>query len=184
MNLRDVTIGMRVKTVNQLMNSLGFYVVPSQLETRRQDAEGEVLGIYAGHGGDVWAVKHKNGSIAAYRFTEFERLETQGIAMPKATLQDALTAEETRLRLTLSEFRYFDQSVPAHIHDALVDWAVRHRSPGPFLTAVMRNDLAEACWQADDINGQHLSTICAWMHNHAPSGCFGSPAKVEAWRIP
>lgn len=53
--------------------------------------------------------------------------------------------------------------------------------PGSFLQAVLRNDLQDACARADDINRRYLWNIVAWLYNHAPANCWGSPEKVAAW---
>lgn len=53
--------------------------------------------------------------------------------------------------------------------------------PGGFVLAVLCNDLKEACARADDINRRLLWEIVAWLYNEAPSDCWGSPERVEAW---
>ena len=47
--------------------------------------------------------------------------------------------------------------------------------PGSFMTAVLCNDLKEACGRADDINRHMLFEIVKWLWNEAPSGTWGSP---------
>ena len=53
--------------------------------------------------------------------------------------------------------------------------------PGHFLTAVLSNDLAEACSRADPINRQRLGDYSGWLYSYAPPGCHGSHEKVRAW---
>jgi hypothetical protein len=53
--------------------------------------------------------------------------------------------------------------------------------PGGFLQAVLRNDLKEATLRADDTNLLAMRDIVLFMHAEAPSGCWGSREKVEAW---
>ncbi len=61
--------------------------------------------------------------------------------------------------------RYIEQGVP----------------PGHFLTAALTNDLRGACERADDVNRHLLWEIVNWLYNEAPSPCWGSPAKFDAW---
>jgi len=64
---------------------------------------------------------------------------------------------------------------------------VRHHvrsghSTGHFLTAILSNDLAEVVNRADDKNMALLKTWVMFLYNVLPSGCWGSKAKVKAWR--
>jgi hypothetical protein len=52
---------------------------------------------------------------------------------------------------------------------------------GDFLRAVICNDLKNAVGHADDVNVHNLPAYCAYLHNHAPSDCHGSPEKYKAW---
>lgn len=72
MNLNDVKPGLEIKTVFNLESTAGYMVKPEYLQARRTDAEGTVKNWIPGHGGDVWWVEHKDGSIGAYAFTEFQ----------------------------------------------------------------------------------------------------------------
>lgn len=59
---------------------------------------------------------------------------------------------------------------------------IEHRIPmGGFMTAVLKNNLKEACARADHINKNLIFEIVEWLYNEAPSGCWGSPNNVEAW---
>ena len=53
--------------------------------------------------------------------------------------------------------------------------------PGDFLTAVICNDLRDACGRADDENRYLLWDYVLFFHNEAPSSCWGSPEKMRAW---
>jgi hypothetical protein len=53
--------------------------------------------------------------------------------------------------------------------------------PGHFLTAILSNDLREACERADDDHKHTLFEIVGWLYNEAPSPCWGSPDKFAAW---
>jgi hypothetical protein len=53
--------------------------------------------------------------------------------------------------------------------------------PGHFMTAVLSNDLMEALKRADNENINRLPDYGMWLYNCAPTECYGSPQKVEAW---
>lgn len=76
---------------------------------------------------------------------------------------------------------YQDERLPEHIRDGLENYIEHHRAVGHFLTAVLSNDLLEACARADQTNRYRLFDIVDWLYNEAPSVCWGSPEKVGAW---
>lgn len=53
--------------------------------------------------------------------------------------------------------------------------------PGSFLTAVIKNDLKEACACADDENQRLLFGIVHWFYNEAPIGSWGSEENYTNW---
>lgn len=77
------------------------------------------------------------------------------------------------------EFRGY--SIKASTQDALDRYARQHVPLGSFLTAVLENNLMEACGRADSDNLANLPAICAYVYNEMPSTCHGSPAKVKTW---
>lgn len=72
MNLKNVKIGINVKTNSKLESPTGMILGDKFKLNRKANTEGTVVGFFPGHGGDVWAVRHADGSEAAYCFTEFE----------------------------------------------------------------------------------------------------------------
>ena len=72
-------------------------------------------------------------------------------------------------------------TLPPHMHGAIVRWIERGIRPGDFLTALLSNDLMEAFGRADDQNTAAMQNWVIYLHNYAPIGCFGSPAKFQAW---
>ncbi len=82
----------------------------------------------------------------------------------------------THLRKRLRE-----RAVPEGLHDGLVEYIVTRRPVGHFLTAVLSNDLREACARADEIVRGQLYTIVFFLYNYAPGPCWGSPTHVELW---
>lgn len=53
--------------------------------------------------------------------------------------------------------------------------------PGGFLTAVLENNLVEAFSHADTQNTRLMRWYAELLYNDIPSGCWGSPVKVENW---
>lgn len=74
-----------------------------------------------------------------------------------------------------------DELVPEHMHEALKRYINEGLLPGSFLTAVLENNLREAVGAADSININRLADYIRFLYNFAPSPCWGSSAKVEAW---
>ncbi len=70
---RDVEPGLSVK-VTELKEAYtkAFFVRKQYLQARRLGAVGVVHSYVSGHGGDVWWVRHEDGSVAVYMFDEFE----------------------------------------------------------------------------------------------------------------
>lgn len=73
------------------------------------------------------------------------------------------------------------EGIPIYMREGLVNWCTRGVPPGGFLTAVLSNDLREACARADSTNQHCLFAYVQFLYMHAPAGCWGSPEKVRAW---
>jgi hypothetical protein len=71
--------------------------------------------------------------------------------------------------------------IPEYMHGGLVRYLVNHIAPGDFLGAVLANDLRRACSHADDQNKHLLRNYVQFFYSHAPSTCWGSREKVQAW---
>ncbi len=71
MELDKVRAGLKVKTT-KLGDTMGMFVVQKHLDARKANKEGSVTGYVPGHGGDVWWVRHVDGTTGAYAFDEFE----------------------------------------------------------------------------------------------------------------
>ena len=71
--------------------------------------------------------------------------------------------------------------LPLATQEGLARYIEARRPPGHFLTAVLSNDLTEAVNRADSDNAVALSACVQWLVWHAPSLCWGSRRKVEAW---
>ena len=71
--------------------------------------------------------------------------------------------------------------VPPHILPPLDRYISQHVPPGHFLTAVLSNDLREACCRADDVCRAAILQIVYYLHNCCPHAAWGSPEKVARW---
>jgi hypothetical protein len=78
-------------------------------------------------------------------------------------------------------YRFRDFQVPEHMMQGLSDYATYGYPPGHFLTAVICNDLAEACGRGDDENLRNLPAFVAYLVNECPPACWGSKEKMDRW---
>lgn len=65
--------GIRLKTKSKILPKEecgGFLVKEIYLDNRKPNTEGEYVGYVPGCGGDVWWVKHMDGTVGAYEFNE------------------------------------------------------------------------------------------------------------------
>jgi hypothetical protein len=74
----EVKVGMRI-VINDIKGTKGFNVAREHIDNRALHARGIILGYISGHGGEVYAVKHDNGSIAVYHYSEFERIKNKEV---------------------------------------------------------------------------------------------------------
>jgi|SRR5262252_7261263 len=75
-----------------------------------------------------------------------------------------------------------EYEIPRHCHDGLMNHILHGRMVGGFLTNMLEGRLFEACAHADAENRAALVHYVRFLVNCAPSGCFGSPEKVERWQ--
>ena len=71
--------------------------------------------------------------------------------------------------------------IPDYMQGGLSRYLSRGIIPGGFLTAVLCNDLTEACAKADDRNRHRLYDYIYFLYNYAPHGSWGSPDNFAAW---
>lgn len=79
------------------------------------------------------------------------------------------------------KFKLASSNVPEYMHDGMILWLTEGIPPGSFLTAVLSNDLREACSRADETNRQHLYDYIFFLYNYAPSAAWGSEQNVVNW---
>lgn len=78
-------------------------------------------------------------------------------------------------------YRFREYTVRDDMMEAILRWIQHGIEPGDFLRAVINNDLREAIGRADDDNMRNLPAIVGYFYNEAPSSCWGSPEKAQAW---
>ncbi len=54
--------------------TIGFLVAQKNLDNRKNDVIGRVIGYVPGCGGDVWWVNHQDDSVGPYVYDEFEEV--------------------------------------------------------------------------------------------------------------
>ena len=70
---------------------------------------------------------------------------------------------------------------PEHAVEAIERFVQNRFQPGGFITAILANDLREACCQADYINKHKIFEIVSYCWNEIPHTCWGSYEKVHTW---
>lgn len=71
--------------------------------------------------------------------------------------------------------------IPKHMQAEIVRYICFGIPPGDFLTELLCNRLMETIRMADDINRKSLPHYDKFLHNFAPSDCFGSQELFDAW---
>jgi len=75
------------------------------------------------------------------------------------------------------DFKRIPQSTMADINE----YIHYRQPPGGFLRAVLENDLCQSFARAHISNRAAMFDIVCYLHNFAPSDCWGSPEKVKSW---
>lgn len=71
--------------------------------------------------------------------------------------------------------------IPDYMASSIDDYLKEGILPGKFLTAIICNNLLEAVMYADDTNISNIPAFVSFFHNEAPSVCWGSEEKMNAW---
>ncbi len=95
------------------------------------------------------------------------------------SLVEARSDFETNTIKAVDSYRW--SLIPVHCQQALKDWILVAYSPGSFVTAVLENDLMQACGRADHINRHCLFDYVSFLYNDAPASSWGSSDKVKKW---
>ena len=68
-----------------------------------------------------------------------------------------------------------------HMRDSFRAYIEHGLPPGSFMTALLSNDLRETFACADYINQSLVREYLVWLWDAAPSACWGSRERVDAW---
>lgn len=71
--------------------------------------------------------------------------------------------------------------LPDHLREGVERWIEQGITPGSFLRAVIRNDLAQAVLRADDTSLASLPSIMRWFIEWGPNGSYGSDKVFSQW---
>lgn len=93
--------------------------------------------------------------------------------MPDSSVPGKPTSDQTTLAAS---------NIPAYMHKGILNWVKRGVRPGPFLSAIISNDLYGAFTRADDQNVYLIREYFTWFYNYAPSICWGHPDALTTWR--
>ena len=74
-----------------------------------------------------------------------------------------------------------EAAIPPSTLETIRAWIDTARPTGHFVDAVLSNDLSAAFGRADEFNRAAMYAIVFWLHNYAPSGCWGSREQVNSW---
>lgn len=78
-------------------------------------------------------------------------------------------------------YKFQEFYIPDRMMPSLRRYIEEKIQPGDFLTAVIQNDLSEACSRADDENMRNLPAYAAYLYNEAPAVCHGSKKIMKEW---
>ena len=81
----------------------------------------------------------------------------------------------------MEEYKFRGFRIRPSMLEAVKRYTEKHCPVGGFLTAVICNDLEQACWKADDENLRNIPAFVAYFYNNAPSPCWGSKEKMNKW---
>lgn len=71
--------------------------------------------------------------------------------------------------------------IPERMMPSIKRYVEEGVKPGDFLTAVIENDLSEACGRADDENMRNLPAYAAYFYSETPGMCWGSEKAMTLW---
>jgi len=73
------------------------------------------------------------------------------------------------------------ENIPLGMISSIIRYIVFGIQPGSFLSAVFRNELVGAYSCADSDNEVLMRGYADFLYSHAPTECWGSKAKIDAW---
>jgi hypothetical protein len=82
----------------------------------------------------------------------------------------------------MKPFKIHNDLFPTRIQETLEKWINEGGDLSGFWHAMLSGDYEAAALNADAVNECHFVGIVLFLVSSAPSGCFGSPARVKEWR--
>lgn len=71
--------------------------------------------------------------------------------------------------------------LPEHIRYGMFRWIEFGNVPGDWMCYLLTNNLVLTWGFADEINRAHMGDIVDFIYNEAPSQCWGTQEKIDAW---
>lgn len=74
-----------------------------------------------------------------------------------------------------------ERIVPPNLQSGLLLYFDKGIRPGRYLSALLANDLFEACRYADMVSARRMALVGLWVATHAPGHSVGSWEAVRDW---
>lgn len=113
----------------------------------------------------------------------YDVIENGPLMLTVFNAEDRRQAERFAYWANNPEYEFRGHRIPARMMLPLLRYAYGHEAPGHFLTAVICNNLSDAVGRGDRENVSNLPAYVGWLYNEAPSQCWGSVAKFNAWVV-
>lgn len=81
----------------------------------------------------------------------------------------------------MQNYKYRNQELSMDELKPILDYINQGKYPESFLEAVICNNLLEALEDADETEYENLHAFVGYFCHEAPSNCWGSKEKMEAW---
>lgn len=82
---------------------------------------------------------------------------------------------------TAEQYEIDYSGLPLGAQESMKAYIEQRRQTGGFLYSVLSNDLQMAFARANEVNTHRMRDYLVFLHNKAPSMCWGSPSKVKEW---
>jgi len=79
------------------------------------------------------------------------------------------------------ELPEYAENIPEVTLESLDQWVMRGRPTGDFLAAVLRHDLFDAMFRADEEHRRELHNLVMFIHNRLPGNCHGDAKTMLDW---
>lgn len=109
------------------------------------------------------------------------------------SISEFLAKESATHIIPVEPAEHYRISLPRETYDRLHDsilaeqlrrYIEHHERPGPFVLALLANDLRETAAAADVFTAHRLPELIEWVCEYAPPGCWGDERAVRTWLAP